>query len=197
MAVLVWAVLILQVVEAIPEDELARLAIMLMSSRCLSNRNMNSSKFVELHVSNLSIVVKEDMVWVVADRPLGKVCMMMSRNQLFQAVVEVVVEVVVGDIREAGEGAVRGDLRRHKVDLKVLRLPMLQLDRRMLASPVRTIVEVVEVAIEASTLMLEVESQRNAAMGVPCFGLRFSNTRRGRGRSQGNFLLSVTVQNIA
>jgi len=80
--------------------------------------------------------------------------MMTFRNQLFRREVEVVaVQVAEGDIREDGEVAVRGDLLRHKEDLKVLHLPMHQLGRRMLASRVQTIVVVAEVAIEAFTPM--------------------------------------------
>ena len=163
---LVWLVVMLQVVEAILEDELVRLATMPTSSRCLSSRNMNSNKCVGLHVSNPSTVVRgEDMALVVVVQPLGRECTMTFRNQTFQAEVgamEEEVEEAEEVIREDGEVEVQGDLRRHKLDLRVPLLPTLQLGRRMLVSRARTIVVAAEAAIGVSTPMLGVESQHGA-----------------------------------
>jgi hypothetical protein len=198
----------LRVVEAILEDELARLATMPTSSRCLSNRNMNNNRCVGLHVSNLSTVVKEDMVWAVVVQHLGRGCMMMFRNQPFQPEEVVVVEEeeeeeAEEDIRADGEVEVRGDLPRLKVDLKVHRPLMPQLDRRMLVSQERTIVVVVGAAIEASTLMLVVES-RNDAFFTSIFCITFGQLVWGFEKyvvdgaySCGIFLHFVTIQNIA
>jgi hypothetical protein len=171
---------------------------------------MNNNRCVGLHVSNLSTVVKVDMVWAVVVQHLGRGCMMMFRNQPFQPEEEVVVVVVEEeeeeaevDIRVDGEVEVQGDPLRLKVDLKVHRPLMPQLDRRMLASQERTIVVVVGVAIEASTLMLVVES-RNDAFFTSIFCITFGQLVWGYQKyvvdgafSCGIFLHFVTIQNIA
>jgi hypothetical protein len=169
---------------------------------------MNNNRCVGLHVSNLSTVVKEDMVWVVVVPHLGRECMMMFRNQPFQPEEVVVVEEeeeeeAEEDIRADGEVEVRGDLPRLKVDLKVHRPLMPQLDRRMLVSQERTIVVVVGAAIEASTLMLVVES-RNDAFFTSIFCITFGQLVWGFEKyvvdgaySCGIFLHFVTIQNIA
>jgi hypothetical protein len=115
-------------------------------------------------------VVKEDMAWavvavvaVVVAQHLGRECMTTFRNQTSQLEaqeVEVAMEEAEGDIREDVVVAVREAPLHRKVDHKVHRLPMPQLDRRMLESRARTIVVVVEAETGASTLMLAVESQR-------------------------------------
>jgi hypothetical protein len=79
------------------------------------------------------------------------------------------------DIRADGEVEVQGDPLRLKVDLKVHRPLMPQLDRRMLASLERTIVVVVGAAIEASTLMLVVESRNDAFFSLQYSALLSDN----------------------
>jgi len=120
-------------------------------------------------VSNLSTVVKEDMAWAVVAvvavaQHLGRECMTTFRNQTSQLEAEEVEvameEEAEGDIREDVVVAVREAPLHRKVVHKVHRLPMPQLDRRMLESRARTIVVVVEAETGASTLMLVVESQR-------------------------------------
>jgi len=174
----------LQVVEVILEDELVRPATTPMNSRCSSSKSMSNNRFVGLHVNNLNTVVKEDMAWVVAaDQPLGRGCMMMFRNQTFPAA-EAGVEGAAGGIKEVVEVEVQGDLLRHKVDLKVLRLLTHQLDRRMLASQVRTTVVVVEVVTGAFTLMLGAESCSGDAFFTSTFYIALGRSRNGFGASK-------------
>jgi hypothetical protein len=104
------------------------------------------------------------VVAVVVAQHLGRECMTTFRNQTSQLEAEEVEvameEEAEGDIREDVVVAVREAPLHRKVDHKVHRLPMPQLDRRMLESRARTIVVVVEAETGASTLMLVVESQR-------------------------------------
>lgn len=132
--------------EAILVDESARRDTMHMSSRCLSSKSMNSSKCDGQLGSNLNML-SQAMEWVVADRLLGKACMMTFRNLTLAAEVEV----------EAGWEAavdsklgveVREDQRHHKLVPKVLHQQMHRLDQRMLVSQVQTIEEEVEAVSE-------------------------------------------------
>jgi hypothetical protein len=72
---------------------------------------MNSNKCAELLVSNLSMVVKEDMG---VGQHRGRECMMMFRNPMYQVEVE---EQLEGDIKEGAEVAAQGVPLHLKLDL--------------------------------------------------------------------------------
>jgi hypothetical protein len=126
-----------------------------MSNRCSSSRSMSSNRCDGLSVSNLSTrkVVAMAAAWLVA-QPHGRECMMMFRSPMLvgMAMVEDGVDSKAEKEVEATE-----DQPHLRLDLKVRRRRMLQLDQRMLGSQVRTTAVVAEVVNVVSTHMREDE----------------------------------------
>ena len=139
-----------------PVDELVRRDTMLMSNRCSSSRSMSNNRCdvpSESNLSTLRVVVAMAVVWVV-DRLLGRECMMTFRSPVL---VEMAMVVDVEDSRVERVVEVTEDQPRRRPDLRVLLLPMLLLDQRMLVNQVPTIVVVAEVVNVVFTPMREDE----------------------------------------
>jgi hypothetical protein len=148
-------VLMLRVEEATLVDESVRPDTMHMSNKCSSSKSMSSNKCDGLSESNLSTLKVVAMV-SAADRLLGRECMMTFRNPML---VELEMAQAAEDFRVERVVEVTGGQPHLRLDLKVLLRPMPQLDPRMLASPVRTIVAEAEVGSVVSIHMQEDEQQ--------------------------------------
>ena len=137
-----------------PVDELVRRDTMLMSNRCSSSRSMSNNRCDVPSVSSLSMLKVVAMVVWAEDRLLGRECMMTFRSPVL---VEMAMVVDVEDSRVERVVEVTEDQPRRRPDLRVLLLPMLLLDQRMLVNQVPTIVVVAEVVNVVFTPMREDE----------------------------------------
>jgi len=145
--VVVWAELMLLVVEATLVVAWALRVTMHMSNRCSSSKSMSNNKCVEPRENNLNMAVGADIIWVEAAQLHGRECMMRfpSLNQLPVRVVEE--GVVADEVDMVGEAEVEAteDQSHQLLDLKALHRPMHPRDQKMLASLVLIIVEEAEV----------------------------------------------------